>query len=289
MGNTNFKQNFSAYAQWKVRLSHTVQEYREWLQKQGLVTPDALEKITLAQETLRDDRLTIAFVAEFSRGKTELINAVFFADYGRRLLPSSAGRTTMCPTELLWDDQRNESYLRLLPIETRSRDGSVTDLKNNAHHWVHYPLDVQSPDQMENTLRELIQTKRVSVSEAGRLGLYNEELQQDREAVDQDDMVEIPRWRHAVVSFPHALLKQGLVILDTPGLNALGSEPELTLSTLPKAQAVLFVLAADTGVTRSDLEMWQHHIKGFQISRQRGISTMSSWSAASRSCCSSSL
>jgi hypothetical protein len=55
-------------------------------------------------ERLVDDKLSIAFVAEFSRGKSELINAIFFADYGQRILPSSAGRTTMCPTELLYDD-----------------------------------------------------------------------------------------------------------------------------------------------------------------------------------------
>jgi hypothetical protein len=271
MVTTTFKQNFSAYAQWKARLSHTVEEYRDWLEKQGLLTPEAQQKTGRALKTLQSDRLTIAFVAEFSRGKTELINAIFFADYGRRLLPSSAGRTTMCPTELLWDDERNESYLRLLPIETRVREGSVSDLKKDAQHWVHYPLDVQSPAQMESTLRELIQTKGVSADEAARLGLYSEEQQQDGTAANRDGKVEIPRWRHAVISFPHALLKQGLVILDTPGLNALGSEPELTLSTLPKAQAVLFLLAADTGVTRSDLEIWQHHIKGFQSSRRRGL------------------
>jgi hypothetical protein len=43
-----------------------------------------------------------------------------------------------------------------------------------------------------------------------------------------------------------------LAIIDTPGLNALGSEPELTLSLLPDAQALVFVLSADSGVTASD-------------------------------------
>jgi hypothetical protein len=76
----------------------------------------------------------------------------------------------------------------------------------------------------------------------------------------KDGMVEIPRWRHAIINFPHPLLKQGLVILDTPGLNAIGAEPELTLSLLPRAHAVLFILAADTGVTQSDLSVWQKHI-----------------------------
>ena len=75
-------------------------------------------------ERLHQDKLVVAFVAEFSRGKSELINAIFFADFGQRLLPSSAGRTTMCPTELLHDPSRPPS-IRLLPIETRlkRRDG----------------------------------------------------------------------------------------------------------------------------------------------------------------------
>ena len=42
--------------------------------------------------------------------------------------------------------------------------------------------------------------------------------------------------------------------------NAIGAEPELTLSLLPNAHAVLFILAADTGVTQSDLAIWTDHI-----------------------------
>ena len=46
------------------------------------------------------------------------------------------------------------------------------------------------------------------------------------------------------------------MILDTPGLNAIGTEPELTLILLPNAHAVLFMLAADAGVTKTDLDVW---------------------------------
>jgi phage shock protein A len=52
------------------------------------------------------------------------------------------------------------------------------------------------------------------------------------------------------------------VILDTPGLNAIGTEPELTLNLLPNAHAVLFILAADSGVTKTDLEVWNQHLAG---------------------------
>lgn len=67
-------------------------------------------------------------------------------------------------------------------------------------------------------------------------------------------------WRHAIINMPHPLLKQGLVILDTPGLNAVGAEPELTVNLIPQAHAVVFILGADTGVTRSDLAIWREHL-----------------------------
>ena len=50
------------------------------------------------------------------------------------------------------------------------------------------------------------------------------------------------------------------MILDTPGLNAIGAEPELTVSLIPQAHAVVFILAADTGVTKSDLAIWREHL-----------------------------
>jgi predicted GTPase len=75
-----------------------------------------------------------------------------------------------------------------------------------------------------------------------------------------DGTVTIPAWRHAIINFPHPFLEKGLVVYDTPGLNAIGVEPELTFNLLPNAHAVLFVLAADTGVTKSDIEVWRSHI-----------------------------
>jgi len=247
----------------------TIRTYHAWSKKHNLSTDESEKRIQESLSALFSDRLTIAFVAEFSRGKTELINAIFFADYGRRLLPSAAGRTTMCPTELFYDKQADQAYVRLLPIETRLQDLGIRELKKKPALWVTYPLNLDSPDQVEDCLKEVVQTRNVSQEEAVRLGLYDPDQFVHKKG--NSDLIEIPKWRHALISFPHPLLQQGLSILDTPGLNALGSEPELTLSMLPAAQAVLFVLGADTGVTRSDLEMWQNHIQGFHNSRKRGL------------------
>src|SRR6185295_17541451 len=92
------------------------------------------------------------------------------------------------------------------------------------------------------------------------LGFWSDESPDDNPVPDAEGQVEIPRWRHALLNMPHPLLEQGLVILDTPGLNAIGAEPELTVSLIPQAHAVVFILAADTGVTKSDLSIWREHL-----------------------------
>jgi hypothetical protein len=112
---------------------------------------------------------------------------------------------------------------------------------------------------MHDVFRQVSETRVASVEDAQRYGLYDPE-DPDIAATITDGLVEISRWRHAIINFPHPLLKQGLVILDTPGLNAIGTEPELTLNLIPHAHAVLFILAADTGVTKSDIEVWREHI-----------------------------
>src|SRR5207245_11141108 len=81
-------------------------------------------------------------------------------------------------------------------------------------------------------------------------------------SAEDQGAVDIPCWRHAVIIIPHPLLQQGLVILDTPGLNSIGTEPELTLNLLPNAHAVLFLLAADAGVSKTDLDVWKQHLAG---------------------------
>jgi hypothetical protein len=211
----------------------------------------------------------VAFVAEFSRGKSELINAIFFADFGQRLLPSAAGRTTMCPTELLHDPDLPPS-IRLLPIETRARDATVSEFKAYADEWVCHPLDLSSPAQLSAALAQVSKVKRVPATEARRYGLADDEDAGAPLPAEGDPDVEVPCWRHAIINFPHPLLQQGLVILDTPGLNAVGTEPELTLSLLPNAHAVLFILAADAGVTRTDLDVWNQHLAGDDDARKAG-------------------
>lgn len=249
-----FGERLSDYEQWKIKITAAIESYQEWYDSQQDGDTDEELRLYELIEELRNDTLTIALVGEFSRGKTELINAIFFSDYHRRLLPSTPGRTTMCTTEILYDD-KVDPCIKLLPIESRKSPLTISELKKSKIHWTTLPLNLDSAEEMAETLQEIVKNKQVTQREARELGLMRA-----AENVEEGSTIEVPTWRHAVINYPHRLLKLGLAVLDTPGLNALGSEPELTLSMLSKAHAILFVLAADTGVTRTDMEVWKNHV-----------------------------
>ncbi len=260
--NSAIEARFEAYSRWRTNLAEELQQLRSWLGEQGLTQGQIETHIGRMLNSLHDDRLYLAFVAEFSRGKSELINALFFGGSGQRLLPSSAGRTTMCPTELFHDADSPPS-IRLLAIESRENGVPIAELKNFTEQWETLPLPLEDPAAIAAALRHVAETKPVSVARARALGFsVTKDISQNGISPNSDGEVDIPRWRYALINYPHPLLKDGLVILDTPGLNALGAEPELTLNTLPSAHAVLFVLAADTGVTQSEIAVWRQHVEG---------------------------
>jgi predicted GTPase len=256
---SGFNERIRAYGAWRAELAQAIGRHGQWLVDTGLSDPQLQARLRRLLDRLRDDRMSIAFVAEFSRGKSELINALFFADYGQRVLPSSAGRTTMCPTELLYDAALAPG-IRLLPIETRLRDVSVAELRNCPEEWRTVPFEPEDIESLKLAFECVRETKRVPVEEAILMGLFDETDDAAPVRPDVDDMIEVSCWRHALVNIPHPLLETGLVIIDTPGLNAIGAEPELTLNLIPSAHAVLFVLAADAGVTRSDIDVWREQI-----------------------------
>ena len=264
-----FSRRLGDYKRWRDELIEIINEYQTWVESHGLASGEEDLQLYELIDALRSDKLTIALVAEFSRGKTELINAIFFADHRQRLLPSEAGRTTMCPTELRYDESE-PPCLKLLPIETRKTAATISEYRRTPAAWTVMPLDIDSPKKIAETFQQIVKTKPVTVDQAEELGLYHPDAEHISHLLNNDGTVEIPVWRHAIINYPHPLLKRGLVVLDTPGLNALGTEPELTLSMLPGAQAVLFVLAADTGVTKTDLEVWRNHVCPTRGSRAEG-------------------
>ena len=231
--------------------------------KHGLRNAAIEERLRRLDAQIRSDKVMVAFVAEFSRGKSELINPIFFVEYGRRILPAGAGRTTMCPTELGYDPDI-ASCLRLLPIETRLEPQSLVEWRLIPEKWHQIDLDLGDAAHLAASLHKVTEVQHVSVERARALEFWNDNSLKENPPVSPDGLVEIPKWRHALINIAHPLLAQGLVIFDTPVLNAIGADPELTASLIPQSHAVVLILSADTGVTESDLAIWHDYLGGGQ-------------------------
>jgi Dynamin family len=255
----SFNEEFDSHGVWRREFALRLKLLSEWMRDHELLDSAVEERLQRLENQMRSDKVMVAFVAEFSRGKSELINSIFFASYGRRIMPASAGRTTMCPTELGWDAEV-PPCLRLLPIESRLQPQALMEWRAAPEKWTRIDLDVNDAAQLAQAFEKVAEVRKVSKDEARALGFWHDETPDDNPMVDAAGLVEVPRWRHALINIAHPLLKQGLVILDTPGLNAIGAEPELTVSLIPQAHAVVFILAADTGVTKSDMAIWREHL-----------------------------
>jgi hypothetical protein len=194
---------------------HVVQLGRALTEQELLDDGDAAVLLAL-RERLASEKLVLAFVAEFSRGKSELINAIFFADAGRRVLPATPGRTTMCPVELRYEPDM-PPRLALLPIETRLRGLSLAEMRQREEHWHLVPLEPRNPVRWCRRWPPSRAPSGSAWQQAAALGFWDESQPEDNPPVGVDGKVEVPAWRHAVINYPHPLLQRGLVVIDTPG------------------------------------------------------------------------
>ena len=246
---------------WKNEIIRDIARYRAWLRDNLIYDQSLDQQLQSIQGQLRHQGLSFAFVGEFSRGKTELINALLFSKFGQRVLPSTVGRTTMCPTEFIYD-AKEPPFLKLLPIETRQETHPLKQLKKYEDRWQFIPIDLNDVASLQRVFSEISETKKVTTEEAELLGFDCQYLERS-----SDDNVYIPAWRHALVNFDHPILRKGIRILDTPGLNALGCEPDLTFSLLPECQAIIFILNIDSGVSATDMQIWRDHVEPLRHNR----------------------
>lgn len=260
----SFNDQFDQFGHWRREFGRQLTAMREWLDTQELLDSAVQNHLQRLERKLDNDEVRVAFVAESGRGKSELINALFFAHYGRHILSHGPDGSTLCPIELAYDPE-TPACLRLLPIETRKHTDSMGRWLSQTSIWVQSPLNVDDPEQLALQLAKVSETRRVSLEEARILGFWNDEMPEHNPVPDADGLFTIPKWRHALVNMAHPLLRQGLVIYDMPGLNAVSTGPELTVNLLSQMHAVIFLLSVEGGVTPQDSAVWNEHL----LPRQR--------------------
>jgi hypothetical protein len=240
-----FETGLAELKRWRDSTAGALSQFRRWGVASRLLDENSAARLEHLERRLADEKLTIAFAGEMQRGKSELINALFFGEMGARLLPGGV----RCPTEIFWDALL-APMLRLLPIETRAVDRSLREFLGDPSEWREIRLDPKNPAALATACEMLAQSVQVDAEKAAAYGF----------APSEDGKATISRWRYAILNIPHPLLAAGAVILDTAGHRTLASEPELTFRRVPDAAAIVFTISADTGVTKEDLDLWREHI-----------------------------
>ncbi len=249
-----------AYHAWRDKLEKTISDYRDWL----ALSPqtDSVKELRLHDmlESIKHDQIVMTFLADSELEKTEAINALFFDEIERHFFPIKPSNNAMCSTEFYWNPNE-EPCIKLLPISTRRTEDTLAYLKTTPNVWQKHQLHIGDDEEMQAAFGKLSEQLEVSHSEAVSLGLWNTVDKTMVSSLEKEGLIKVPLWRHAMINYPHPVLKNGLVIFSTPGLDKLNAEPELMLNNMQSSDAAIFITPADTGVTDNDVAIWNEYIK----------------------------
>jgi len=238
-----FETSLAELKRWREATAEALAAFRRWAMVGRIIDEQAAARLAHLERRLAHERLTIAFVGEPAAGKSDLINALFFAEARVRLLPPGV----RCAAEVLWDSSLPPAA-RMLPIETRASGKSLRDCFEDPSLWTETRLDLAEPEEIARTCATLADTIELDAATAAEWGIAT------------DASARVPRWRYATINIPQPLLASGIALLDTGDAAMLEAEPELTFHRLPDAAAVVFTVSAESGVTQRDLRMWTEHV-----------------------------
>ncbi len=173
------------------------------------------ERIREIETRLRDDRYYLAVIGEFSAGKSTFINALLTED----LLPTSALPTTGAATRITYGDE--------FAVEVRFHGDGIRYVYPSGRY-----TGAASP--LGRMLAHLAPDVAVPDDTAGILRLLT-----------ADDTI-APRVQSLEVRHPADALRDGLVIIDTPGTNARVGHTEITRAVMRDIADVAAVLTAST-------------------------------------------
>jgi hypothetical protein len=255
-----FEQSLADLKQWRDDTAACLADFRRWATLARMIDEPQAARLAYLERRLAAERLTIAFVGESASVRAGLINALFFTHVGVPLLPTAGGHASRCSLEISADASR-PPMLRLLPIESRASAKALRELALETEGWAEVALDPSDAGSVVAALRQLSEAVVVDAAQAEALGL----------SAADGARVAIPRWRHAMLNYPHPLLAKGITLLDAGDTAIVASEPEITFNRLPNAAAVVFVLSGVRAASAEEQALWFEHVATIGGIEQSGL------------------
>lgn len=212
------------------------------------ISPERAKLYNTLRDQLRDDTLKIQIVGTVKNGKSSFTNALI----GEEVLPVDDIPCTAVVSEVKYSPEKKAvvNFCSPLPI------GLIDEI----------PVSTRDYIKKHNMGRDANGTPRqipplqipydkmseyVAIPEPTPDILYNEEaFKQYREKIDQESPYDVAQLFH-----PAIILKDGVEIVDSPGLNESPKRTIVTLEYLKKADAAIYLLNATTPATEVERQV----------------------------------
>lgn len=233
----DYGRHYEQYANFKkdqAQLSGLIEDASQVIEKLNMERfKDSLAKL---DETIQNDSFKVQIVGTFKNGKSTFINSIL----GEEIMPAYALPCTAIVNEIKWAAEKKAIVHFRNPLPESLPSGIP---QRALEHMKRY--DMQNIPPLEVPYNELQQYAVISLDN----GQNEFDYQSPYEKIE--------------VFWPLELLKNGVEIIDSPGLNESLTRTEVTMNYIAKADAVLFVLDATRILSADEMRVIDTTIKKY--------------------------
>jgi GTPase SAR1 family protein len=193
------------------------------------------------KEKLDNDNFKVLVIGEFKNGKSTFINSLM----GKKVLPAYATPCTAVINEVVY----GESERAMLYFKNPLPDEMSTDIQPRAiQHIKKYEGQGEIP-AIELDVDDLVDY--VAIPDPSK---------------DQADSIKELPYSKVILEYPIELCKDGIEIIDSPGLNENGTRTKVTEEYLNSADAIVFVFRCPKIAAKSEVDyiVDQIHTRGYK-------------------------
>lgn len=202
---------------------------------QELSSETHIDTLKQLHQRTQSERFKIMVLGEFKRGKSTFINALL----GEEILPAYAVPCTAIINEIKYADEKRAVLYFRNPLPEEIADDIPLDAKQ--HIMMHKNGKVP---ELEIEISRLEEFVAIPEKEEG-----------------QKNVGETP-YEKAEIYWPLSLCKDGVEIIDSPGLNEDGIRTKITTEYLEKVDAILFVSSCAALASASEINVIDHNVRG---------------------------
>ena len=216
------------------RLSSMLSESSEVVSELNMSS--ASENLGKLSDKVNNDTFKIQVIGTFSNGKSTVINALL----GENVLPAYALPTTAVINEVKYGDKKE----------------AILHFRN--------PLPENLPESLSR--KALSHMQKYNMENIPPLHIEYGEIE-DYVVIpigtDPKEMLLESPYEKVELFWPLPMLKEGVEIIDSPGLNESATRARVTMDYLSKADAILFVLAADHLCSQDEMEFIENNLNAY--------------------------